>query len=37
MQDEYTPTEHLLLAIASEKEGDAGRDPAFERDHARRP
>ncbi len=25
MQDEYTSTEHLLLAIAAEKEGDAGR------------
>jgi ATP-dependent Clp protease ATP-binding subunit ClpB len=25
MQDEYVSTEHLLLAIASEKEGDAGR------------
>ncbi|MFN2412453.1 MAG: ATP-dependent chaperone ClpB [Pyrinomonadaceae bacterium] len=25
MQDEYVSTEHLLLAIASEKDGDAGR------------
>ncbi|HMO80692.1 MAG TPA: ATP-dependent chaperone ClpB [Pyrinomonadaceae bacterium] len=25
MEDEYVSTEHLLLAIASEKEGDAGR------------
>src|SRR4030095_12773919 len=25
MQDEYVSTEHLLLAIAAEKEGDAGR------------
>src|SRR5215213_4309167 len=25
MQDEYLSTEHLLLAIAAEKEGDAGR------------
>lgn len=25
MQDEYTSTEHLLLAIAAEKDGDAGR------------
>ena len=25
MQDEYLSTEHLLLAIAGEKEGDAGR------------
>ena len=25
MQDEYTSTEHILIAIAAEKEGDAGR------------
>ena len=25
MQDEYVSTEHLLIAVASEKEGDAGR------------
>lgn len=25
MEDEYTSTEHLLIAIAAEKEGDAGR------------
>src|SRR5688500_2632267 len=25
MQDEYVSTEHLLMAIADEKEGDAGR------------
>ncbi|HMS09350.1 MAG TPA: Clp protease N-terminal domain-containing protein, partial [Pyrinomonadaceae bacterium] len=25
MQDEYVSTEHLLLSIASEKDGDAGR------------
>ena len=25
MEDEYTSTEHILIAIAAEKEGDAGR------------